>query len=93
MKKLLTALMAAFPIALVVWAFYLVLSAPPEPAFDWRLHMTAADHDAVVALLNHLFTKAAYAITWAIQLGYLAWLGVKWRAQKRDAARTARNPR
>ena len=39
------------------------------------------------AVLDHQFTVAAYAITWAIQLGYLAWIGMKWRAQKRDVAR------
>jgi hypothetical protein len=45
------------------------------------------------AILDHQFTVAAYAITWAIQLGYVAWLALKWRAQKRDAARATRNPR
>jgi hypothetical protein len=45
------------------------------------------------AILDHQFVVAAYAITWAIQLGYLAWLGLKGRAQKRDATRTARNRR
>ena len=45
------------------------------------------------ALLDHQFTVAAYAITWAIQLGYLAWLGLRWRAQKRDAVHSARNSR
>ena len=45
------------------------------------------------AILDHQFVVAAYAITWAIQLGYLAWLGLKARAQKRDASRTGRNPR
>jgi hypothetical protein len=45
------------------------------------------------ALLDHQFTVAAYAVTWAIQLGYVAWLGCKWRAQKRSASRTARSPR
>jgi hypothetical protein len=44
------------------------------------------------AILDHQFTVAAYAITWAIQLGYVVWLGLKWRAQKRDAARAAQNP-
>jgi len=39
------------------------------------------------AILDHRFTIAAYVITWAIQLGYLAWLGLKWRAQKRRSAR------
>ena len=45
------------------------------------------------AILNHQFLIAAYAITWAIQLGYLAWLGLRWRAQKRAAARSALSPR
>lgn len=44
-------------------------------------------------ILDHQFTVAAYLVTWAIQLGYLAWLGLKWRAQKRTARRTSRNPR
>ena len=35
------------------------------------------------AILDHQFLVAAYVITWVIQLGYLAWLGLKWRAQKR----------
>jgi hypothetical protein len=43
------------------------------------------------AMLDHQFTVAAYVVTWAIQLGYLAWLGMKWRAQKRDAARHPRH--
>jgi hypothetical protein len=42
------------------------------------------------AILDHQFRVAAYAITWAIQLGYLAWMGLKWRAQKRNAARGPR---
>ncbi|MGD0732595.1 MAG: hypothetical protein ABR956_15140 [Terracidiphilus sp.] len=45
------------------------------------------------AILDHQFTVAAYVITWAIQLGYLAWLGLKWRAQKRDAARASQSVR
>lgn len=39
------------------------------------------------ALLDHQFRVAAYAVTWAIQLGYVAWLIMKWRSQKRDARR------
>jgi hypothetical protein len=39
------------------------------------------------AILDHEFTVAAYVATWVIQLGYVAWLGLKWRAQKRNAAR------
>jgi threonine/homoserine/homoserine lactone efflux protein len=45
------------------------------------------------AILDHQFTVAAYVVTWVIQLGYLAWLGMKWRAQKRAAARSERKPR
>lgn len=37
------------------------------------------------AILNHEFTVAAYTVTWVIQLGYLAFLGLKWRAEKRSA--------
>ena len=39
------------------------------------------------AILDHEFMVAAYVITWVIQLGYVAWLALKWRAQKREAAR------
>jgi hypothetical protein len=42
------------------------------------------------AILDHQFLVAAYAITWAIQLGYLAWLGLRWRAQKRQSGGNAR---
>jgi hypothetical protein len=42
------------------------------------------------AILDHQFLVAAYAITWAIQLGYLAWLGLRWRAQKRQSGRDSR---
>jgi threonine/homoserine/homoserine lactone efflux protein len=45
------------------------------------------------AILDHQFTVAAYVVTWVIQLGYLAWLGMKWRAQKRELARGSRAPR
>jgi nucleoside recognition membrane protein YjiH len=45
------------------------------------------------AILDHQFVVAAYCVTWAIQLGYVAWLLLKWRAQKRSAARIGRNSR
>lgn len=44
------------------------------------------------AILDHQFTVAAYVVTWVIQLGYVAWLGLKGRAQKRDAARSQKSP-
>ncbi len=36
-------------------------------------------------ILDHQFVTAAYIITWVLQLGYLAWLGFKWRTEKRNA--------
>ena len=87
MKETLLRLAAAVPLGLFAWAVFLVVTSPAEPPFDWRLHMTAAAHDAIVANLNHRYTYAAYALVWAIQLGYLVWLGFKWQAQKRAAAR------
>src|ERR1039457_49210 len=89
MRKLAIGLIFALPIALLGWACFLVLFAPSEPSIDWMSHMSVADHNALVALIDHQYTVAAYVITWAIQLGYLAWLGLRWQAQKRAAARTA----
>jgi hypothetical protein len=43
------------------------------------------------AVLDHQFVAAAYCVTWAIQLSYLLWLGLKWRAQKRNAGSSPRN--
>ncbi len=42
------------------------------------------DHAAV---LDHEFRVAAYVVTWVVQLGYVLWLTMKWRAQKREAVR------
>jgi len=86
MKNLATALIVAVPVVLFAWAGYLVFTAPPEPPFGWQLHMSQAQHDAIVATLNHLYTRAAYTVTWAIQLGYAAWLFVKWQSQKKKLA-------
>jgi len=44
-------------------------------------------------ILDHQFVVAAYAVTWVIQLGYLAWLGLKWRSEKRNAVRRSRHER
>lgn len=82
--KSLIKVFAIIPLALLGIAIWCVLSAPPEPAF------AAPDKAAVVARLNHLFLVAAYSMTWAIQLGYLAWLGLKSRAQKHESARSLR---
>lgn len=48
-------------------------------------------------ILDHQFVVAAYTVTWVIQLGYLAFLGIKWRREKsvaeRNAERKARQTR
>lgn len=36
--------------------------------------------------MAHRHLVLAYIVTWVFQLGYLAWLGLKWKAQKRIAA-------
>jgi len=79
MKKLALGLIVAVPLALLAWAAHLIFSAPPA---DWTQNPTAAQLDAAAALRDHLYMQAAYTITWAIQLGYLAWLYMKWQAQK-----------
>jgi len=43
------------------------------------------------ALLDHQYRVAAYVVTWVIQLSYVAWLGLKWRAQKRQVERSQRH--
>jgi hypothetical protein len=77
MKKLAIGLLFALPVALLGWACFLILFAPSEPPADWMRQMSVVDHDALVAHLDHLYLVAAYAVTWAIQLGYLAWLGLR----------------
>ena len=34
-------------------------------------------------ILDHQFVTAAYIVTWVLQLGYVAYLAAKWRAEKR----------
>jgi hypothetical protein len=36
-------------------------------------------------VLDHQYVTAAYIVTWVIQLGYLAFLGLKWRTERRKA--------
>ncbi len=86
MKKLANGLIFAVPLALLVWTFHLILSAPPA---DWNQSLTPAQLDAAAALRDHLYMRAAYTVTWAIQLGYLAWVGMKWRTQKQEAERAS----
>ena len=44
-------------------------------------------------ILDHQFVVAAYTVTSVIQLGYLAFLGFKWRSEKRNAERRSRPAR
>jgi hypothetical protein len=44
-------------------------------------------------LLDHQFVVAAYTVTWVIQLGYLAFLTLKWRAEKRKERSNPGNTR
>lgn len=32
--------------------------------------------------MNHNFLVAGYCCTWAIHLGYLTWIVIKWQRQK-----------
>ncbi len=45
------------------------------------------------AILDHEFVIAAYTVTWVIQLGYLVWLGFRWRAENRNSDRKQRHAR
>lgn len=84
MKRAFFTLLAVVSAALFARVAWLVLSSPIQPPLN------APNHDAVVAQLNHAFRQAAYSITWAIQLGYLAWLGLKWQARTRETLRASR---
>ena len=81
MKKTLARIAALVPIALFAWAIFTLSTAPAEPAGDWRLHLTQQQHDLMVAPIDHAYRVTAYILTWAIQFGYLAYVGLKWSAQ------------
>ena len=38
-------------------------------------------------ILARQYRVAAYVVTWTLQVGYLVWLFLKWRSQRREAAR------
>jgi hypothetical protein len=44
-------------------------------------------------ILDHQFVVAAYTVTWVIQLGYLAFLTLKWRTEKRKERSNSGNSR
>lgn len=45
------------------------------------------------AILDHQFLVAAYTITWVLQLGYLAYVGLRWRAVRKAEAERKLNAR
>jgi hypothetical protein len=79
MKKLAIVLFAAAVAALYGWDYYWAFDLVPGTSRR--------------AIIDHHFLAGAYTITWTIQLGYLVWLGLKWRSQQRNAAREDRQPR
>jgi len=42
--------------------------------------------------MAHQHLVIAYVITWVIQLGYLGWVGMKWRAVRREERRIPSYP-
>ena len=81
MKKILTTLLALVSAGLAGLSIYCLLSAPAEPASDWRMHISEQQHALLIEPIDHAYRVSAYLITWAIQLGYVAWLAFKWQAQ------------
>jgi CcmD family protein len=65
------------------FSLLLVLVALALAICFWRWDQVGLGQMDASARLNHEFTVAAYAVTWLIQLGYLALLGRKWRSMKR----------
>lgn len=45
------------------------------------------------AQIDHQFVVAAYIITWVLQLGFLVYIGLKWRAENRNAAQRSQRSR
>jgi len=68
-------------------------STPDSRQYLHQNQRNAREKMDQAAILDHQFRIAAYVVTWVIQLGYLAWLGLRWQAQKREAARLTRGPR
>lgn len=83
MKKILTAILALASAGFAAAAIYSMASAPAEPAAGWRMHMSEQQHALLIAPIDHAFRVSAYLITWAIQLGYLAWIAHKWNTEQR----------
>ena len=64
----------------------LVAAALFGGAYFWATHPPAYAVSAA-QIIDHHFVVAAYTITWAVQLSYLTFLGLKWRSQKRAEER------
>lgn len=86
MKRVLATLLSLAAAALAIWSIYLLISAPAEPASNWRMSMSEEQHALLITPINHAYRVSAYAVTWAIQLGYLAWMSVRWEKQAREQA-------
>ena len=83
MKRFLSILLVLASAGLAAGAVYLMAFAPAEPPRDWPAHMTMQQHAILIGPIDHSYRVAAYLITWAIQLGYVGWLAMKWRPAKR----------
>ena len=81
MKKTIATLLAIGAAGLAVWAAYLMISAPAEPPAGWRMNMSEEQHALLIGPINHAYRVAAYAVTWAIQVGYVAWMAMRWQNQ------------
>jgi hypothetical protein len=88
MNKYFAPVSTAVSAALFAYVVFCLWTAPTEPPADWVTTISQTQHDVIVAQINHHYTVAAYAITWVIQLGYVAWLALRWRAQKRASSST-----
>jgi hypothetical protein len=76
MYKFAVTIFVAAVVVLLGWAFYQVVYVTPLlDSFDQT---------------NHLYLIVAYTITWLLQLGYLAFLGMRWRTQRGGPVRTPR---
>jgi hypothetical protein len=69
------------------FSFLILLVALALAICFWRWYQSGLAQMDTAGRLNHEFTVGAYAITWLIQLGYLALLGRKWFSMKHRQGR------
>lgn len=84
-KKFFATILALASAGFAFFAVYSMVSAPAEPARGWRMHMSEQQHALLIAPIDHAYRVSAYAITWAVQLGYLGWIALKWSATHDEA--------